>query len=131
MPRTLLISILLVLLSGCVHMEKWERDHEWYFYYGEMYHDSAHRLLPKMDVDEIKIRIPAFTLIVVPDDFWVFHKGKSKMVRGACWSDIREIKVVGRRLNGKYALNPNILGHELEHLINHTDGRFINPDEKY
>ena len=34
-------------------------------------------------------------------------------------------------LNGKIYLNPDVLAHEIEHILNRENGVFIDPELKY
>lgn len=138
--------MLLILLSGCLFgfsfIGSGIKEAQRLFLCGEANHNEAHDLLPKMDVDEIVIDVPGFELVVSAADFVEADiRGQSKQLRGYILNMpvikkgktviVKRIVVTGRMLNGKIYLNPAVLAHEIEHLINRTDPRFVNPDSKY
>lgn len=138
--------MLLILLSGCLFGFSFIGDgiqeSRRLFLCGENNHNEAHDLLPKMDIDGVEVNVPGFRLVVTAEDAIKANiKGQQQMLRGLISEllvikngktvGIKQITITGRMLNGKIYLNPAVLAHEIEHLINRTDSRFVNPDTKY
>lgn len=111
------LIIILLLLTGCT-LPPLEIRHSW---------DE----LPSLE-HAISVVVPETTLIIVtPEQMHKMSLGinpNGPEVQGFIWGDSRTIWIVGKMYDGKILMWDWVLGHEFEHIIQHEDGRFVNPD---
>ena len=131
--QSIFIFIIILLLTGCANTLY---DSERLFFDAYSSHLAAFNILPEI-TKEYKIRVPEFELIVTPDEI----KCKGKIVTG-CLSKIVELKdgkvvwiyrirLMGRMVAGKVYLNPDVLAHEIEHVLQYENAVFVDPHLKY
>uniref|UniRef100_A0A6M3KLH8 Uncharacterized protein n=1 Tax=viral metagenome TaxID=1070528 RepID=A0A6M3KLH8_9ZZZZ len=114
--------ILVLFLFGCIPGSQPLMYNE-----GNRYLDQSFELLPKSKFKPIIIILKEVKVYVFDDNPLLTKegmKGKSFASTDNC------IYVIGKRdASGKIMLQQNVLGYELQHLLNWKDDRIKNPDK--
>lgn len=125
--RHTIIALLLVLTSlmgGCVTYTEYVR-------HGTVLHQRGfEQFSPTPDLHEV-VKLKNVTIHVVGDRKH-FRWGRAARYGSpvAGYANTKnEIWLFGKIVNGKIIVNQAILGHELNHLMNFKDKRFVNPDK--
>ena len=141
MKRLAIILLISSLISCSPALHKLKHS-ESLFFQGDTNHCESFDLLPKMKVDKMLIKIPAFEILIVNSErVEATFEGKKRSLRGYISQVmvlrngkaifVKRIVLTGKELGGKIYLNPAVLVEEIEHLIRYQDERLVNPDEKY
>ena len=70
----------------------------------------------------IIIKVPAF-------EIWVCDMSKMEKP-GYWWEGSKLLVIDGKEAFGKVYVDDSILVHEIRHMLNHLDSRFINPHKR-
>ena len=126
-----------LILSGCAHTQHDKLSYsERMFFHGYASHLAAFNALPTLD-SEVRIRLPEFDLIVLPNDFKCGEKitsgclTKTLELQNGTAVMVYQIRLTGREVADKIYLNPDTLAHEVEHLLHRENPNFVDPHEKY